>query len=138
VDAIMSRERVERELSALNDGGLAAAIVPSSVGDCVLYRGVPTRGASRALPERTDVLVVIPPGYPASMIDLAGLPAGSPLAAHVAGAQNVQGQVTADGRDWSRASYHPHANGGGPPWDPTSHGFHTYYDHLLAWLARLT
>jgi hypothetical protein len=36
------------------------------------------------------------------------------------------------------ASYHPHNGGGGPVWDQVRHGFHTYFDHLLAWLGRLS
>jgi hypothetical protein len=44
---------------------------------------------------------------------------------------------TADGQRWVVASYHPHAGGGGPPWDPTRHGYHTYIDHLVAWLSVL-
>jgi hypothetical protein len=42
-----------------------------------------------------------------------------------------------DNRAWQLASYHPHGNGGGPPWDQMTHGFHTYVDHLIAWFRVL-
>jgi hypothetical protein len=71
------------------------------------------------------------------MIDLAGLPLGSPLLLRLRGGQNNQGIVSADGKHWQLASYHPHNGGGGPPFDPLAHGFHTYFDHLIAWLDRI-
>jgi hypothetical protein len=48
-----------------------------------------------------------------------------------------QGALTADGREWQLVSYHPHNGGGAAPWDPSKHGFDTYYDELLTWLDRL-
>lgn len=130
-------DRVERELNLLREGG---QVVECIRGDrqVVLYRDVPTAGAPLGLPRTTDVVVPVPSGYPGSPIDLAGLPVGSPLLARTRGGQNNQGLVNADGRRWQLASYHPHNGGGGPPWDQTVHGFHTYLDHLLAWLHRLT
>jgi len=133
----MSRERIERELAVLHEGGLEAALVSSSRGDCVLYRNLPTRGAKRNLPSVADVIVPVPSGYPAAAIDLAGLTANSALLPHLVGGTNSQGTFVAEGQTWQLASYHPHGNGGGPPWDPMQCGFHTYVDHLLAWLARL-
>jgi len=38
---------------------------------------------------------------------------------------------------WQRISYHPHVNGGGPTWNPNTHGLHTYLDELLTWLATV-
>ncbi len=69
----MSRERIERELAQLHEGGQVAEIL---VGDreCVLYRDVPTDGPRFGLSATTDVIVPVPSGYPAAMIDLAGLP----------------------------------------------------------------
>ena len=132
----MSRERIERELALLKDGGQDAEL-RNEGRELVLYRAVPTRGGPHGLPAMTDVVVPVPPGYPGSVIDLAGLPVGSPLLPRVRGGQNNQGIVSADGRQFQLASYHPHNGGGGPPWDQTQHGFHTYFDHLLAWLDRL-
>jgi hypothetical protein len=134
----MSDERIERELGILRAGGQAADLITTNGRALVVYRNVPTAGARLGLPETTDVIVPVPPGYPAAMIDLAGLPVGSPFLPRVKGGQNNQGAITADGRQWQLASYHPHKGGGGPPWDQTRHGFHTYIDHLIAWLDRLT
>ena len=131
----MSLERIERELALLAQGGQLAELIS---GDrlVVLYRSVPTCGTVHGLPPTTDVIVPVPPGYPASVIDLAGLPLSSPFLSRVKGGQNSQGVVQADQRQWQLASYHPHNGGGGPPWDQTKHGFHTYFDHLVAWLDR--
>jgi|SRR5271156_4463418 len=132
----MNRERIERELALLRDGGQIAELI--EIGRAVvLYRNVPTVGAKFGLPAVTDVVVPVPPGYAASAIDLAGLPVGSALLPRLKGGKNNQGRVTADGREWQLASYHPHNGGGGPPWDQTKHGFHTYLDHLVAWLHQI-
>lgn len=134
----MSSERIERELAILLTGGQVAELITASGRTLVLYRNLPTAGAKFGLPEVTDVVVPVPPGYPAALIDLAGLPVGSPFLPRLKGGQNNQGILDADGRQWQLASYHPHNGGGGPPWDQTHHGFHTYIDHLIAWLDRLT
>jgi hypothetical protein len=132
----MNRERIERELALLRAGGQIADLIELSRA-VVIYRGVPTSGAKFGLPVETDVLVPVPGGYSASAIDLAGLPVDSPLLPRLKGGQNNQGRITADGREWQLASYHPHNGGGGPPWDQTKHGFHTYMDHLVAWLDKI-
>lgn len=132
----MSRERILRELTILQEGNQKVQLV-SAGRDYVLYRDIPTAGLRFSLPTSADVIVPVPNGYPAAPIDLAGLPAGSPLLGRVKGGQNNQGVVHADGRTWQLASYHPHNNGGGGPWDQMRHGFHTYIDHLLSWLERL-
>lgn len=131
-------ERIERELASLRAGSQVAELINTGGRALVLYKNVPTGGKRLSLPEATDVVVPVPPGYPAALIDLAGLPVGSPFLARVKGGQNSQGIVQADGREWQLASYHPHNGGGGPPWDQTRHGFHTYIDHLIAWLDKLT
>jgi len=132
----MNRARIERELALLAPGGQSAELIEID-RPVILYREVPTSGEALGLPAVTDVVVPVPAGYAASMIDQAGLPVGSPLLSRVRGGQNNQGLLTADGRQWQLASYHPHNGGGGPPWDQTRHGFHTYLDHLIAWLAKL-
>ena len=104
----------------------------------VLYRQVPAGGLGIGLPAAEDIVVPVPPGYPASMIDLAGLPIGSPFLGRARGSQNNQGAIVVAGRQWQLASYHPHNGGGGPPWDQMRHGFHTYLDQLIAWLDKLT
>lgn len=134
----MTFERIERELSVLRAGCQTAVLINTGGRALVLYKDVPTAGARFNLPVTTDVIVPVPSGYPASLIDLAGLPANSPFLARVKGGQNNQGAVEADGRQWQLASYHPHNGGGGPPWDQAVHGFHTYMDHLISWLDRLT
>jgi len=129
-------ERIRRELALLAAGGQVAEFV-AGARDVILYRNVPVSALVATLPAHTDVVVPVPSGYPASMIDLAALPVDSPLLPHVAGGNNSQGILEVDNRRFQLASYHPHNNGGGPPWDQTRHGFHTYFDHLLAWLAKL-
>jgi hypothetical protein len=134
----MNRARIERELARLIAGGQAVELIEGGSRPLILYRTLPTSGAPLNLPDATDVVVPVPEGYPASMIDLAGLPVGSPLLARVKGGQNNQGIVRVADRDFQLASYHPHNGGGGPPWDQARHGFHTYIDHVLAWLDRLS
>ena len=133
----MNRERIESELARLAVGGQRAEIVTDGNRPIVLYHDVPTAGGPHGLPETSDVIVPIPEGHPAAAIDLAGLPAGSPLLPRVKGGNNNQGIVSAGGRQWQLASYHPHNGGGAPPYDQNKHGFHTYFDSLVSWLARL-
>ena len=132
----MSVERVEREIARLQEGGQNADLVFADRW-YVIYRRVPTAGARLSLPVEADVIVPVPEGYPAAVIDLAGLPANSPLLPRLKGGQNNQGQVSVSGVEWQLASYHPHNGGGGPPWDPAKHGFDTYLDHVIAWLGQL-
>jgi hypothetical protein len=133
----MNIDRIQIELQRLRAGGQAADLITQCERPIVLYRDVPTAGESFGLAHTADVIVPVPSGYPASMIDLAGLVAGSPFLGRVKGGGNNQGVLSADGRTWQLASYHPHQNGGGPPWDQNKHGFHTYLDHLISWLDRL-
>jgi hypothetical protein len=133
----MNSERINLELAKLSGAGTTACLRIDGDRPLVLYSGVPTAGAERGLPADADVVVPVPDGYPASMIDLAGLPIGSPFLSLVRGGLTPQGIVTLEGVRWQLASYHPHQNGGGPPWDMMRHGFHTYLDHLIAWLHRL-
>ena len=132
----MNIVRIEKELAVLREGGQVVDLCQNG-RPFVVFRRVPTTGPSLGLPPETDVIVPVPEGYPAAMIDLAGLPVGSPFLIRVRGGQNNQGVVTVDGRQWQLASYHPHGNGGGPPWDQNKHGFHTYYDYILSWLDCL-
>jgi hypothetical protein len=97
--------------------------------EAVIYYSLPT--TITASP--TDVMVLVPAGYPQTMLDLAFLPAGSPLLGVLKG--QPQQNFTVGGRTWTQVSYHPHTNGGAPPWDPTLHGFHTYIDEVLSWIS---
>jgi hypothetical protein len=139
--------RVGLELARLHEGGQSTSLMDGTLNgesrSFICYHSVPVLNEAHhgrpELPASTEVIVPVPSGYPASMIDLAGLPQGSPLLPLVRGGLNPQGIVlTADGRTWQLASYHPHNGGGGPPWDQLRHGFDTYLDHLLSWLARLS
>src|SRR5947207_3773786 len=121
----MSRERITQELARLAEGGQRAEFLADS-RPAILYRAVPTGGTRLGLPATSDVIVPIPSGYPASLIDLAGLPVDSPFLKLVRGGTNNQGMLTADGRTWQLASYHPHNGGGGAPWNQNKHGFDTY------------
>lgn len=133
----MSRERILREIGILRVGNQVAELV-SNGREFVIYRDVPTGGARLSLPTVTDVIVPVPSGYPASPIDGAGLAVNSPFLPKVKGGPNCQGVVTIADITWQLASYHPHGNGGGPPWDQIKHGFHTYFDHLISWLENIT
>ncbi len=131
-----SHQRILRELAALTEGGQDAVLVTGS-RETVIYFDVPTGGARLGLPSLTDVIVPVPNPYPPGVIDLAGLPAGSPLLPHLRGGGNNQGPIEAAGREWQLASYHPHNNGGGPTFDPQLHGFHTYFAEVLSWLNKI-
>ena len=128
--------RIKRELDRLKDGGQHAEYSQSGGREIIIYRAVPTAGAALGLPGITDAIAPVPSGYPGAAIDLAGLPVGSPFLGRVKGAAN-QGVVSANGVDWQLVSNHPHGNGGGQPWDQNKHGFHTYFDEILAWLTKL-
>ena len=133
----MNRERIERELTILQEGGQRADLITVDDHAYVLYHEIPTGGTRHGLPHSTDAIVPVPSGYPGAPIDLAGLPVGSPFLVLVKGGQNNQGLHSVGGREWQLASYHPHNGGGGPPWDQFKHGFHTYIDHLIAWLDHI-
>jgi hypothetical protein len=120
------RERIARELSLLS---WQTEVIESP--EAVIYKSLPS---TLGVVDRTDVLVPVPSGYPQAMLDHAFLPSDSPLKGRVPGA--VQDNVQFGNRSWTRISYHPHGNGGGPPWDPRIHGFHTYVDEVLTWLAK--
>ena len=126
--------RIERELNILRGTGAKVTFVPEVPG--VVYHDVLARHNYPHL-QATDVLVLVPGGYPGQALDGAYLPQGSPLLGRVVG--QVQGNtVNALGKAWQLVSYHPHAGGGAPPWSKDKHGFHTYVDELLTWvhLAR--
>lgn len=130
--------RIQDELRRLIEGSEIAATLLKD-GSCyfIKYHAVPTSGAKLGLPGATDVLVPVPDSYPTANIDMPALPLGSPLIPHVVGGSNPQGLRNVDGCNWQVLSYHPYANGGGPPWNPMIHGFHDYYNHVYTWLHRL-
>lgn len=123
--------RIAAELEKLRESGQKVDYVP--LNRVVIYRDLPV-ASSRAPIPATDVLVPVG-AYPAGMLDLAFLPAGSPLIGRVKGA--AQGIITVEGRQWQQISYHPHAGGGGPSWNPNVHGFHSYIDEILTWLGNV-
>ncbi len=124
--------RIQRELERLRQGGGRADFIEQPF-PAVIYRDVPTRPGYAHL-AMTDVLVIVPGGYPGQPLDGAHLPEGSPLLGRVAG--SPQGVVTAAERRWHLVSYHPHNGGGAPPWNKDKHGFHTYFDEILCWIHR--
>lgn len=124
--------RIERELLKLQQGGGRADFILQPLA-AVIYRAVPARPGYRHI-QATDVLVVVPGGYPGQPLDGAHLPEGSPLLGRVAG--SPQGVIIAEGRRWQLVSYHPHNGGGAPPWNKDKHGFHTYFDEVLCWIHR--
>jgi len=122
--------RVERELDLLRRGGLNVTLVTGPV-PAVVYHDL--RGTLGGAPATTDVLVPVPGAYPGQFIDYGYLPVGSPFIGKVLGAAQDP-RISALDRVWQQISYHPHTNGGGPPWNPGLHGFHTYLGELLSWL----
>jgi hypothetical protein len=122
------QERIRGEIGCLSPVGSVEFIDDPAV---VIYYQVPSM---IGVQDHTDVLVPVPSGYAGSRIDLTFLPEGSPLIDKIKGA--AQGIKEFHGRRWMQISYHPHDGGGGPPWNPNIHGFHTYYDEIIAWLAR--
>lgn len=129
----MSVERIRGELALLREGGIDAEHYPDP--GAVLYRNVPTAGAVLNLPLASHVAVPVPGGYPAAAIDLGGLPVGSPLIGHTKGAANGP-VITIAGQAYQLFSYHPYQNEGGL-WNPSKHGFHTYFTWVLTWLSCL-
>jgi hypothetical protein len=130
VDGGFQNDRIEREVDRMRLSGQHVSLVSSSEA-AVIYHDLRAHPGSAVAV--TDVLVPVPAGYPGQMIDWAYLPDDSPLIGRVKG--NPQDhRITALGRSWRRISYHPHNGGGGPAWNPTLHGFHTYAGELLSWL----
>lgn len=129
--------RIQDELRKLTERSNIEVHLIQQGGYYVLYKGMETSGGAKGLPTLTDVLVPVPSGYPASQIDMPALPADSPLIPHVVGGSNPQQTLHVNGQQWRVLSYHPYANGGGPPWNPMQHGFHDYYTHIHTWLHRL-
>lgn len=124
-----SDDRIAQEVQRILDGGAQVQRL-GAPDNALVYQGMPVLGKPDLAP--VDVLVQIPPGYPAQMIDYAALPVDSPLIGRVKGA--AQDVFTSGGRQWRRISYHPHGNGGAGPWNPQEHGFDTYYAEVLSWL----
>lgn len=124
--------RIERELTQLRDGGARVMLTTSPV-PAVIYHDVPTRPGYE--PSKSDVLVLVPSGYPGAMIDGMFLPVGSSLINRVPGSPQEQ-EVEANGQRWRLISVHPHDPQKGAAWNPTKHGFQTYYGEVLSWLCN--
>lgn len=124
--------RVQREIELLRESGASVTIVESPIPS-IIYHGLKTRLGCE--PARTDVLVPIPSGYP-NEIDWAYLPLNSPLIGRVEGSPQDH-RIEALGTTWRQISYHPHRGGGGPAFNPTKHGFHTYISEVLSWLHQV-
>jgi hypothetical protein len=129
VDGGYEAARVELELAKLRESGQTVTKVDNPAA--VIYHELRTRPGYAVA--SSDVLVLIPGGYPGQMLDEAYLPEGSPLIGKVKGSAQPR-QIAALGRTWRQISYHPHNGGGGPAWNPAIHGLHTYIGELLSWL----
>jgi hypothetical protein len=124
-----ARDRVGAELSMISEGDNHAKLFENP--DAVIYYGLPS---PLGIVDSTDVLVLVPSGYPGATPDHAYLPSDSKLLGVLKG-QPEDVFVDVDARRWKRVSYHPHNGGGAPPWNPNIHGFHTYIDEILTWLS---
>src|ERR1044072_174212 len=120
VDGGYEAARVDFELERLRES--RQVVIKITSPDAVIYNDLRTRPGNSV--EKSDVMVLIPAGYPGQMLDGACLPADSPLIGKVKG--SPQRRINANGRAWQLISYHPHSGGGGPSWNPAIHGFHTY------------
>ncbi|MDP0497632.1 MAG: hypothetical protein Q7Q73_15625 [Verrucomicrobiota bacterium JB024] len=123
-----NKPRIEMEIDILRQNGAAVDFVEGP-RPAIIYRGMKTRHLAKLV----DVLVPVPSGYPGHYIDLAFLPSNSNLFGKVPGARQGHA-IVVDGVRFEQVSYHPHNGGGGPAWNSNRHGFHTYYDEVLAWL----
>lgn len=123
-------ERVSQEAEVLNESGQVTLVLTSEY-PCLIYKDVLNPSGNHVT--KTDVMVPIPIGYPASMIDRVALPEGSPLIGKVKGAP--QEVVHIGGKAWRLISYHPYTNGGAGNWQPHLQGFHTYLSEVLSWLG---
>lgn len=131
-------QRIRKEILWVNENtSVHAEYFKEGQTEYVLYEAVETSGKSKDLPESSDVLVLVPSGYPGAQIDMPALPLDSKLLSHVVGSTNPQTIVSAKGRQWRFVSFHPYSNGGGPPWNSSEHGFHDYYNQIYTWLHRL-
>jgi hypothetical protein len=128
VDGGYEAPRVDLELAKLRESG--QTVTKTDNPTAVIYHDLRTRPGNAV--SKTDVLVLIPSGYPGQMPDGAYLPEGSPLIGRIKG--SPQGQMVALNRQWRLISYHPHNGGGAAAWNPAIHGFHTYIGELLSWL----
>jgi hypothetical protein len=122
--------RVEREVELLRASGLRVTLL-SSPAPAVVYHDL--RASPSGPVPSADVLVPVPQAYPGQFIDWAYLPEGSTLIGRVKGSAQEH-RIRALGAVWRQISYHPHNGGGGPAWNPTVHGFHTYAGELISWL----
>lgn len=129
VNAGFQKNRIDRELAALRAGGARVTLVTEPQA-AVIYHDVPIEKSN--VTTTTDVLVPIPPGYPAGIPDNAFLPEGSPLINSTVGA--VQEVQEFKGKRWQKKSVHPYQGANGVPWDANIHGFHTYHSEILCWL----
>jgi Prokaryotic E2 family E len=128
VNAGFQPERIQREIALLRDGGARVTLIEGPV-PALIYHGMRVRPGSPI--GTTDVLVKIPPGYPAGFLDNAFLPANSPLLTCTPG--SAQQTETFNGQAWTQKSVHPHAPNA-IPWDKDRHGLHTYYGEVQNWL----
>ncbi len=131
-------QRIREELRRLSEGSdIKAKLISEGDKDYVIYYDLETSGGLKGLPAKTDVLVLVPDGYPSSLIDMPALPLKSALIPLVAGGLNPQAIVTFQDQEWRFLSFHPYASEGGPVWNPNKHGFHDCYQHLYSWLHKV-
>lgn len=125
--------RIDRELSILRAAGQQVTFVDKPTA-AVVYHAITVKKGEAV--STSDVLVVVPGGYPASYIDGVYLSETSPLMTRVKG-EPQDARIVALGQTWRLISYHPHQGGGAPAWNPVSHGFQTYFGEVLSWLNDL-
>ena len=85
----MNQDRIARELSVLARGWAGRGTGGQSETRCPLFRRPLPLGNRRVCRSGSDVVVPVPSGYPGGIIDLAGLPVGSPFLDLVKGGRNT-------------------------------------------------
>lgn len=110
----------ERDAAFLRERGFDWETVPDPAGSsCVVVRGFPVDGFS---PERTDLMVRIPPQYPMTPLDMWYCDPPIRIAATGQFAPASEVMEAHVGRTWQRFSRH--LNGG---WRPGIDGLRSYF-----------
>jgi len=112
----------ERDQAFLQERGLKWELVPEPGGNaCIVIHGLPVAGGGFS-PDRTDLMIRIPPQYPMTPLDMWYCAPPIRIAATGQFAPASEVQETHLGRTWQRFSRH--FSGG---WKPGVDGLRSYF-----------